>query len=116
MWLSDPRLAPKERTRPRRLRSGQALGCTFVLCRPDRAVSVLPDSGLHDVRDAGDGVLLYRCTVAESCQPRDVRLAAKPGHLTLRVVAVGLLGSGDCGVTGETSSQQLNNLPVAERA
>ena len=38
----------------------------------------------------------YSGFIAEAFEPVDFGLAAEPGHLALGVVAVALLGAGDC--------------------
>src|SRR3984885_15376343 len=54
--------------------------------------------------------------VSETFQPLDVRLAAKPGHLPLGIVAVGLLGGGDGFVPIDFSAQELHCLTIPQRA
>src|SRR5215469_18610425 len=69
-----------------------------------------PKTGHHSL-----GLCLNIDLIAESGQPGDVGLVAKPCHLAFRVVAMGLLGGGDGGVAGKGSAKELNGLPVAER-
>ena len=53
--------------------------------------------------------------VSETFQPLDVRLAAKPGHLPLGIVAVSLLSGLQRLVSRKFCAEQLPRLFVAER-
>src|SRR6516225_8212882 len=53
--------------------------------------------------------------ITEARQPDDLRLAAKPRHLPLGIVAMSLLGSGDRLLAREFASQELRRLLISQR-
>src|SRR6266436_10014752 len=53
--------------------------------------------------------------VSEPLHPHHIRLATEPCQLSLRVVAMGLLGRGDGSFTSEFATQELRRLLVPQR-
>src|SRR5579863_8056920 len=64
--------------------------------------------------DFGRRVALNVLFISEAAQPADFRFPAKPGHLPLGVVAVGLLRRLHRLLAGEISLDKLQRLLVAE--
>src|SRR5580698_8621814 len=61
------------------------------------------------------GLALNLQSIPETFQPRDLGLAAKPGHLTLGVIAMPLLGGGDCFFQRQLATKKLPRLPISQR-
>ena len=72
-------------------------------------------SGMKMRADEGGGFGEGGGGVAEALDPMDIGLAAKPGELTLGVVAMALLGGGDGLGKGELAAEVGGGLAVAER-
>ena len=66
--------------------------------------------------DFGEGLAFDFRVISEAGEPSNVGFAAEPGHLTLGVVAMGLLDGLENGFRLYLAAQQLHDLLVAERA
>ena len=55
-----------------------------------------------------------RWIVAEADEPRDLGLTTEPRHLTLRIIAMALLGGGDGLMETEFAAQALQRLLIAQ--
>ena len=64
--------------------------------------------------DTSHGFLLNLRIVAETSQPMDLRLAAKPGHLAFGIVAVSLLSGLERLLARQFAAKKLQRLLVAE--